>query len=243
MSFDRSRKLLRKWKNKFKNKEPGYREYKPTRGRTFGTEYDTFIVPEKIEDVLVPKKLDNVFMNVYEINLLHLGYCKNFNEDPEYTWCLLRALYKDILHKDPFWHFFYEGEYSIIRCSGHLTAEVCDYLEENSVVFTEPSVWMDDSPMVRKFHTIFTVLFHSYSVLAMEYDDEEWFVTADRVIHCYMNHQWYRSWAQWFRKCWGEDYWEGMALSEHALRRTGYQNWGRGIHEERAWNKKKEKSE
>jgi hypothetical protein len=243
MSFNRFRKQLRKWKDKFKKKGEfeGALTYIPTRGRpATGPKGSRYSIPETIENVLAPERYDSTFMNVYEIFLLHFGHCKNFNECPDESWCLLRGLYQDVLRKDPLWHFFYEGEYSIIRCSGEFTEDVCNYLERESVVFTEPAMWMDDSPTVRRFHSIFTVLFHSFSVLAMEYDDEEWFVTADRVIHCYMNHQWYRAWAQYFRRVWGEDYWEGMALSEHALRRSGYQNWSRGMLEERARNKRKE---
>jgi len=242
MGFKGFRKQLREWKGKFKKEETGTRTFIPTRGKpcTVPAHNGYFVIPETIEDVLSPRSKERIFMNIYEINLLHVGYCKKFNEDPELTWSILKSLYDKILRRDPFWHFFYEGEFSIVRCSGELTKEVCNFLDEHDVVYTEPSVWVDSSDTVKRFHTVFTTLFHSYSVLAMEYDDGEWFHVADRVIHCYMNHQWYRQWAQWFRKCWGEDYWEGMALSEHGQRRSGYQNWSRGMLEERAKAEKKE---
>ena len=229
MAFEGFRKQLRKWKDKFGEKKETYREYTPSRGGTFGTKYDTFLVPETIKDVLAPKDYSNVFMNIYEINLLHMGYCKNFNREPALSWIVLKDVYDKILRDDPFWHFFYEGEYSIIRCSGEFTAGVCDLLDEFSVVYTEPTVWYDSSEYVKYYHTVFTYLFHGFSVLAMEYPNEEWFVVSDRVIHCYMNHQWYRDWAQWFRKCWGEELWETMALSEHAARRTNYRGYCDGI--------------
>ena len=236
MEFNNFRKQLRKWKDKFRKKDTAYKTFTPTKGKpcTVPAHSEFFVVPKTIEDVLAPDDKERVFMNIFEINLLHHGYCKKFNEDPELTWSILKSLYDKILRRDPFWHFFYEGEFSIVRCSGELTKEVCDFLDEHDIVYTEPSVWMDSSGTVRRFHTVFTTLFHSYSVLAMEYDDVEWFYVADRVIHCYMNHQWYRKWAQWFQKCWGEDYWEGMALSEHGQRRSGYQNWSRGMLEERS---------
>jgi len=242
ISFNRFRKQLGEWKDKFKKKDTVYRTFTPAKGRPMSVlaSNEDFVIPKTIEDVLSPRNRDHAFMNIYEINLLHIGYCKGFNEDPELVWGILKRLYKEVLYEDPFWHFFYEGEYSIVRCSGELTEKVCNFLDGHDIVYMEPNMWLDSSPTVRKFHAVFTTLFHSYSVLAMEYNDEEWFVTADRVIHCYMNHQWYRQWAQWFRKCWGEDYWEGMALSEHALRRTGYQNWSRGMLEERARAEKKE---
>ena len=235
MSFDGFRKQLRKWKNKFRKEEDETMTYTPARGRPMTTPArDYFIIPKTIEDVLSPRNQSKIFVNIYEINLLHIGYCDELNTDPELVWSILKKLYNDILIDDPFWHFFYEGKYSIIRCSGELTEKVCDFLDECDIVYSEPCMWYDDSGTVRGFHAVFTSLFHSFSVLAMEYNDSEWFYVADRVIHCYMNHQWYRQWAQWFRKCWGEDYWEGMAISEHGLRRAGYQNWSRGMLTERA---------
>jgi len=235
ISFDGFRKQLRKWKSKFKKEETDsvYKSFTPSRGKptTVLAKNTRYTIPETIKDVLAPDEVGQIFMNIFEINIVHYGYCRSFNEDPEKAWEVLKELYDKILKKDPFWHFFYEGAFSIIRCSGELTEEVCEFLDEHDIVYTEPEMWFDSSATVRNYHNVFTVLFHSFSVLAMEYDNSEWFYVADRVIHCYMNHQWYRQWAQWFQKCWGEDYWEGMAISEHGLRRGGYQNWVRGLQE------------
>jgi hypothetical protein len=152
-----------------------------------------------------------------------------YEADEGEVWAMMVDIYDKILRKDPFWHFFYERAFLHIRCSDNFAGLVCDYLDDLGAVYTQPSIWIDGSDTVRNYQSIFTYLFHGFSVLAMEYEDNEFHVVMDRVIHCFMNHQWYRSEFQLARQVWGEFEAEAMLIAKNSVARANYNGWCEGV--------------
>jgi len=114
-----------------------------------------------------------------------------FNEDLDKAWAQINALYKRALYKDQNWHFFYEGKYTIIRCSQEFEKKVTKFFEEFDIKYKSNGLWIDDSGAVCKYKKIFQPLFHCFSELAISMDEADLFDVADRVTHCFFNHAYY----------------------------------------------------
>lgn len=118
-------------------------------------------------------------VKLYEIRL------NNFNEIKEET---LHALWKQILHKDPWWHFFYEGTWTLLRVS--TTKNIYKWLKKHKIEYEYKKIWKDNIPTTRKFQEEFLYIFHGYSELAMKNfgtTSKEIKPVLDRVVHCFMN--------------------------------------------------------
>lgn len=122
-------------------------------------------------------------------------------EEHERFWETLQFMYERFLHADPKWHFFYEGNYNHIRCQKSFMEKVTKVLETNGFDFTEPVVWEDSSATVRAYEEEFTSLFHNFSEIAMKFqnsndtqqDKLKFESISDRIIHCFLNHMYYRA--------------------------------------------------
>lgn len=113
----------------------------------------------------------------------------------EFAFSYIRGLYNEILHKDPLWHYFYEGHYSLIRCSKKYMKSVKKFLKKNAVEFKEPVVWQEGFYVTKKYQHIYQHLFHYTSVLAIELDDKKdhayYLLAGDRIIHPFYNQSLY----------------------------------------------------
>ncbi len=106
------------------------------------------------------------------------------------------ALYDRVLHKDPNWHYFYEGHYSLIRCSFKYQDRVEQYLGRNKIDYRIPiRNWTEGTYVTVKYIDIYKEIFHNISVLIIKmYKDKNGdflFQAADRVIHPFLNHGFY----------------------------------------------------
>lgn len=160
--------------------------------------------------------LDHQFDSIMEIKLINFNICRTVKS----AWGLLRRLYKKILHADPFWHFFYEGSFTVIRFSEKNSEQVLKFLKKNRVEFTNPLQWKDNQEITAKYQRIFTYIFHGFSVLAMESKKSDIRDIADRNIHCYLDMEWYK--LENYRKQYPAVFWEGNILTELALSRVAY---------------------
>lgn len=118
-------------------------------------------------------------------------FLPDFNEDLDKAWAKINALYDKVLHKDQNWHFFYEGEYSIIRCSQEFEEKVIEFFEEFDIQYEFNGLWIDGSSVVCKYRKIFQPMLHCFSELAISMDEVDLLDVADRVTHCFFNHAYY----------------------------------------------------
>jgi len=109
----------------------------------------------------------------------------DFNADMEQAWLHILEIYESILKKDKYWHFFYEGEYSIIRCSKKYQKKVEEYFKNNDIKYSFKGPWIDGSCIVELYKEAFISLFHEFSMLAVKLDESLLISTADRVCHCF----------------------------------------------------------
>jgi len=131
-------------------------------------------------------------MLTFELSSIRID---NFDLDKEGNIFQLHQLYKDVLIADDWWHFFREGEYTLVRCASDIASEVVDYLVEvlhmdrDDITVTQD--WVDNIKPTRDNQTAFTYIFHGFSILAMTIleDDKNVMFDAifDRVIHCFLN--------------------------------------------------------
>ncbi len=96
-------------------------------------------ISERIKKILLRwlKKIIDSNKNLTEFSDAYWGgkeviefFLLDFNEDLDKAWAKINALYDKVLHKDPNWHFFWEGKYSIIRCSQEFKEIVTEFFEE-----------------------------------------------------------------------------------------------------------------
>jgi len=123
--------------------------------------------------------------NLFEYDLL------NFNGDLDKAWEKIKALHDKILHKDNYWHLFYEGEFSTLRISPQYKDEVEEFFRKHSIERRYNGIWIDGSPTVEKYKKMYRDMFHAFSELAIHLDEEDLFHASDRVCHSFFNHAFY----------------------------------------------------
>lgn len=120
---------------------------------------------------------------------------EDFNEDMRGAFDNLYRLYQKILIKDSNWHFFYEGDFTILRCGAGWVDAVRVYLMKNDIKHTQPKEWVEPWELTREMQDCFGPIFHSLSVLVMElfrrnrllWYDKLITNSVDRVIHPFLN--------------------------------------------------------
>jgi len=160
-------------------------------------------------------------MKIFETDLVKWN-CKDFNDNevPEIQ-KLLKELYNETLQHDDCWHLFYEGTFSTLRFSGDNGPRIEAFLIGRGIEYSSIRLWKDSSKYVEKHKKQFTSIFHEFSELAMidEYGDLTHI--ADRVVHSFFNHHWYKY--EPLVKYFGEHLWEANVISENAIRRASYE--------------------
>jgi len=145
-------------------------------------------------------------------------YLLDFNEDMEAAWIHILSIYKEILHSDDKWHFFYEGTYSIIRCQQKYQKKLERYLENNDIEFRCRGEWLGDHWAVCKYQDHFTRMFHDFSLLAIKMEEKDLIHVADRIIHPFFNHCVYM--AEDIRKLYGNASWESTMMAHLTVSRA-----------------------
>jgi len=115
----------------------------------------------------------------------------DFNEDLDEAWVKIKALYDEVLYKDKYWHLFYEGDFSTLRCSPQYIDVVEDFLDKHNINYKCNGAWIDGSHVVEKYKKIYRNMFHTFSELAIHLDEKDINVAADRVCHSFFNHIFY----------------------------------------------------
>ena len=148
------------------------------------------------------KKVKNVFSKkkdlgrILEINIHGFGWEDDYisveeKEGEKLFIAFLKDLYTTVLNKDPNWHYFIEGSFNHIRISEKFKDEFLDIMRKHKarckpVIFE----WKDEQAITKKYQPVFKLMFHAFSEMAMQnYDEDEFNMILDRVIHCFMNHQ------------------------------------------------------
>ena len=142
----------------------------------------------------------------------------------------IKTLYKKFLKNDKNWHFFYEGDYMLLRLE-KWNSKLDSYLKKKKIV-EGYSDWVDANDLVRKYQSIFKELFHCYSVLSMMVKEKDFMMALDRVIHCFcnMSYNHYRS----------KKVNEADLLANYAVRKARMEGWTMRKMEEEAEKIKEE---
>lgn len=122
---------------------------------------------------------------------------EGFNKDMRVAFSILHQVYENVLFFDPNWHFFYEGDYSFLRCGGDFADGVRTELVKQEVIFQwPPKEWKEPWELTATFQDCFGPIFHNLSVLVMELFRRKNLTTegdslilnsADRIIHPFLN--------------------------------------------------------
>ena len=178
---------------------------------------------EKVDEKIIEFKL-------YEID----GH--RFNLDADEANEVIQAIYDNVLKgRDGRWHLFYEGYfYSLLRVTESVVKDVIKYLDFLGVSYEDRGEWVDPDSTVQAWQDdIFEPLFHLFSEIGRReyYDPKDYnatFALIDRVIHCFLNHQYYAL-REYAGRHWSD--WEARLLSEQALRRAIYMGNSDGVYE------------
>ena len=122
---------------------------------------------------------------------------EGFNKNMREAFGILNRLYRSVLIIDPNWHFFYEGDYTILRCGEEYIDAVRFQLSHGGVSFKwAPEEWIEPWELTAEFQDCFGPIFHSLSVLIMELFERKYLAlevdplilnSADRIIHPFLN--------------------------------------------------------
>jgi len=100
---------------------------------------------------------------------------------------ILKKLYQKHLIKDNKWHFFWEGDYTLIRCQEVMASKVMRFLRFYKVRSKNEGEWIDNINITLKYQNQFQDIFHGFSIIAMKCTDEEIDMLLDRMVHCFLN--------------------------------------------------------
>ena len=183
--------------------------------------------------------------SLYEIWIYSKGENGGYKviDDMEW-WDCIKEINSEILHKDSHWHYFYERYYLIIRCQKRFIGKVRKFLEEKNINYGDVGKWSDDSSVVMNYKEIFQPLFHNFTKLAiLGYTDSDRDKIVDRVLHCFLNHQFYNF--EDVRNAQGYYSWEANIIAANAVGRALNQGriWQEDLLQTKKDNKKKEEKE
>ena len=111
-----------------------------------------------------------------------------FNDSLKRANDTMHDLYNQCLKVDLLWHFLLEGSWNVLRVSEYSKEAVERFFGINNITYKFKGDWgVDNQKATAQFQTVFTYLFHGFSVLAMEQNLREQHVQSitDRVMHCF----------------------------------------------------------
>jgi len=149
------------------------------------------------------------------------------NADMKKAFAHIIKIYDQILHEDPNWHYFYEANYSLIRCSLRFRKRMEKYFADNWIGYEYKDKWTEAMYVTKEYQEIFKQMFHTFSVLTIELykngDGNQLYLAADRVCHCFHNHAFYLANAEGgLGKYNNIDMWEANNMSRLAVDRSYY---------------------
>jgi len=102
---------------------------------------------------------------------------------------LMREVYKSVLSNDPRWHFFWEGDYTVIRCDPFYANTVDNYFSafDDFTVIWKKDGYKENIWITKKYLEAYIPIFHGFSILALELDNEDFLLSLERINHCYLN--------------------------------------------------------
>lgn len=109
---------------------------------------------------------------------------------PDFTQEQMKWVYRKFLKKDSLFHFFHEGDHCLIRTAG-VNVGLEKWLKRKKINFNcRP--YEDPHSYVLRHQDIFIPMFHSFTLLGLEYGNDEklagdWNRVYDRVTHCFCN--------------------------------------------------------
>ena len=149
---------------------------------------------------------------------------KDFNWTEARCLELLRGLWQFCLRYDQYWHFFWEGDYTVVRCSLSFQENVSGFLKRNGVVYAMNGEWVDNIPITKKYQKQFMGMFHAFSELAMQMEDDEFRLILDRVCHCFLNNchtlKRVHKADDLVGTAWASTFWESLCLADVATGRA-----------------------
>jgi len=118
-------------------------------------------------------------------------WLEDFNEDMKEAFEHIVKIYDLYLKNDPNWHYIWEGDYTLIRCSYKYVDKISKYLDANNVKYRYPSTWSESTYATHTYQNIYKKIFHYTSVLSIEMyknGDKDHYITlaADRMIHVFL---------------------------------------------------------
>ena len=193
------------------------------------------LLPIKIKHVLVKyniiKGMEDTQALVWsEDNILEF-WLDGFNDGGlEEAFSHIMKLYDMYLKDDVRWHFIYEGNYTLIRCSYKYVPDLVKYFTRNEIRFRSPAWWTEGTHVTAIYKEIFTEIFHWTSVLAIEMaknKEEDFHIqqSADRIVHVFLLQALYLadingSLDELETAGFGVMYWESSIMSNLAKYRT-----------------------
>lgn len=103
------------------------------------------------------------------------------------NWETLRALKKSVFAKDKYWHFFWEGDYTIVRCPSRRGPEVVRWFKNRGITCACEGWYIDNIAITHKYQTEFAPMFHAFSELALKIEAKDLVHVLERVNHCFLN--------------------------------------------------------
>lgn len=154
------------------------------------------LLPLKVKKLLVKHKIvkgvDDVRSLVYDDYDVVEFWLPGFNDgglvEP---FKHIMYLYDTYLKDDHYWHFIYEGDYTLIRCSYKYAKSVERYLDKNEIDHKPITWWQEGTHVTTRYQMLFRDIFHSTSVLAIEMSknkEEDFYISqsADRIVHIFL---------------------------------------------------------
>lgn len=158
------------------------------------------VLPFKAKKLLVKHNIvkgsDDIRSLVYKDADVVEFWLKNFNASNRSGGLIkpfkhIVNIYNRYLKDDPNWHFIYEGESTVLRCSYKYAKNVEKYLKDNYIERSSMGWWKEGTHVTTVYKDEFREIFHWSSVLAMKMaknEENDFYISqsADRMVHVFL---------------------------------------------------------
>jgi len=154
------------------------------------------LLPLKVKELLVKYDVVKGFTDTRRL------VCDDFDMMefyiPDFNYKVLREslqhimnIYDLYLKDDPYWHFIFEGDYTLIRCSYKYVSTLEKYFQRHDIKHKEVSFWKEGTYVTTNYQPVYKEIFHWTSILAIQMTknkDEDFNINtaADRIVHVFM---------------------------------------------------------
>lgn len=154
------------------------------------------LLPLKAKKLLfkhkVIKGMDDVRSLTYENDDIIEFWIDGFNSNNLIkTFGHIVTLYNMYLKDDPNWHYIYEGDFTLIRCSYKYAKNLEIYFTKHTIEHKPMSWWQEGTHVTAIYKDTFKEIFHWTSVLAIQMaakEEEDFYINqaADRIVHVFL---------------------------------------------------------